>query len=273
MSTFRPSRRRAMALAGGVALGASGVLGTASASSATTASGRSRPTIVLVHGAFADSSSWNGVVARLLRDGYPVIGAANPLRGVASDAAYVADVLRTVTGPIVLFGHSYWGSVITNAARGNANVTALVYVAAFAPDSGESAGGLLAQFPRERPRPHPATDPAQRRRRGPNCASGPVPKVFAADLPLRDAQLIAVAQRSINAAAFDEASGEPAWRSIPSYFLIPTADMAIPLVLHQFMAARAHGVTMTVPDASHAVMASRPDITTQIIERAARETT
>ena len=272
MSTFRPSRRRAIALAGGVALGASGVLGTATASSATTASGRSRPTIVLVHGAFADSSSWNGVVARLLRDDYPVLGAANPLRGVASDATYVADVLRTVTGPIVLVGHSYGGSVITNAALGNANVTALVYVAAFAPDTGESANDLLAQFPGSAL--GPTLQPIPLSGGGVDLAvrQDLFPQVFAADLPLRDAQLIAVAQRPINAAAFTDPSGQPAWRSIPSYFLIPTADMAIPPALHQFMAARAHGVTVTVPGASHAVLASRPDITTQLIERAAKET-
>ena len=274
MSTFRPTRRHAIALVGGVALGASGVLGTATASSATAVSGRSRPTIVLVHGAFADSSSWNGVVTRLLRDDYPVIGAANPLRGVASDATYVADTLATITGPIVLVGHSYGGSVITNAARGNANVTALVYVAAFAPDAGESANDLLARFPGSAL--GPTLQPIPLSGDGVDLAvrQDLFPKVFAADLPLRDAQLIAVAQRPIHADAFGESSLEPpAWRSIPSYFLIPAADMAIPVALHQFMAARAHGVTVIVPDASHAVLASRPDITTQLIERAARETT
>jgi pimeloyl-ACP methyl ester carboxylesterase len=163
--------------------------------------------------------------------------------------------------------------VITNAARGNPNVKALVYVAGFAPDTGESAGGLLERFPGSALGPTLQPIPLSDGNVDLFVRQDLFPQVFAADVPLPDARLIAVAQRPINAAAFGEPSGEPAWRSIPSYFLIPTADLAIPPAAHEFMAGRAHGVVVTARNASHAVMASRPDITTRLIERAANDTT
>ena len=271
MMTFRTPRRRAIALVTSLAVAVSGALLT-TATSGAAGTPNPKPTVVLVHGAFADSSGWNGVVTRLRRDGYPVIAAANPLRDLASDAAYVRAVLNAVTGPVLLVGHSYGGSVITNAARGDAHVKALVYVAGFAPDTGESALELSNKFPgstlgatlEQIPLGGGAVDLRVRQ--------DLFPQQFAADVPLREARLMAVAQRPITAAALNEPSGDPAWRTIPSYFLIPTGDKNIPPAAHQFMAERAHGTVVTVHDASHAVFVSRPGITTALIERAASET-
>jgi len=231
-----------------------------------------KPTIVLVHGAFAESSSWEGVVNRLLSQGFPVVAAANPLRGVHSDAVYLASLLDTIPGPVVLVGHSYGGSVITNAATGRSNVKALVYVSAFAPDSGESAAMLNAMYP------------------GSTLGAALLPPVqlpdgssdlyvkpseyrqsFAADVPPRSAELLAATQRPLAAAAFVEPSGAPAWRLIPSWFVYGTRDMAIPPALQPFMAERAHSRhTVAVEGASHAVMASHPEPVTRVIVEAAR---
>ncbi len=172
-----------------------------------------KATVVLVHGAFAESSSWDAVIAELLAQGYPVIAAANPLRGVKSDADYVAGILKGIDGPIVLVGHSYGGSVITNAVNGNRNVKALVYVAAFAPDAGETAAELSGRFPGGT--------------LGPTLAA-PVPlpnggndlyiqqdkfhAQFAADVPKDQAKRMAATQRPINEAALNEASGLPPGR-------------------------------------------------------------
>ncbi|GAA2478048.1 alpha/beta fold hydrolase [Winogradskya humida] len=230
-----------------------------------------KPTIVLVHGAFADSSSWNGVIERLRRDGYPVRAVANPLRGVANDATYVKNTLATISGPVVLVGHSYGGAVITNAAAGEPDVKSLVYIAAFAPATGESLAGLG-----ERPVDHPIdplplltvptpetqgadlyVDPAQFR------------AAFAADVDRNEAADMAVAQRPIAAAAFGEPSAAEAWKSIPSWTLITKQDKAINPELQRFMATRAKAHTTEV-NASHAVMVSHPDAVTRVIEQAAR---
>ena len=180
--------------------------------------------------------------------------------------------MEAVTGPIVLVGHSYGGSVITNAARGNPNVRSLVYIAGFVPDRGESALDLSNKFPGSTLGPAleqiPLGGAVDLRVR-----QDLFPQQFAADVPLDDARLMTVAQRPITAAALGEPSGEPAWRSIPSYFLIPTADRIIPPAAQRFMAERAGGVVVTVDDASHAVLVSKPDITVGLIERAANEKT
>ncbi|GAA0222214.1 alpha/beta hydrolase [Cryptosporangium japonicum] len=231
---------------------------------------RPKPTIVLVHGAFADSSGWNGVTARLRRAGYPVVAAANPLRGVASDAAQVTALLESIRGPIVLVGHSYGGAVISRAAVGDRDVKALVYVAAFAPVAGESGADLSAKFPGStladtlRPVPLPGggedlyVDPTLFRRQ------------FAADVPASDAALMAVAQRPITAAALaEDAVGPQAWQSVRSYFLVAGADRNIPPKVQQFMAQRAKGVVRLVPRASHAVFVSQPGITASFIQQAA----
>jgi pimeloyl-ACP methyl ester carboxylesterase len=231
-----------------------------------------KPTIVLVHGAFADSSGWNGVTRRLLGDGFPVVAAANPLRGVAADAAQVRALLQSIDGPVVLVGHSYAGSVISIAANGNNNIKALVYVAAFSPDRGESATDLSVKFPGstlgETLRPVPLPDGDQDLYVDQELFA----KQFAADVPVREATLMAVSQRPITASALNEPAGDPAWRTITSYYLIAEADKNIPAAVQRFMAYRANGVVRSVKGASHAVFVSQPGTTATFIERAARET-
>ncbi|GIF70008.1 alpha/beta hydrolase [Asanoa ishikariensis] len=231
-----------------------------------------KPTVVLVHGAFADSSGWSEVTRRLRDDGYPVVAAANPLRGVSSDAASVRAFLESIDGPIVLVGHSYGGSVISTAATGDPDVKALVFVAAFSPEQGESAFDLSSKFPGSTlgetlttvGLPDGNVDLYVDQKR--------FPDQFAADVPKKDAALMAVAQRPVTAAALNEGAGEPAWHTIPSYQLIAEADKNIPARVQHFMADRAHAVTESVKGASHAVFVSRPGPTAAFIERAARET-
>jgi pimeloyl-ACP methyl ester carboxylesterase len=229
------------------------------------------PTVVLVHGAFADASSWNKVIARLQRDGYPVVAVANPLRDLVGDSAYLSSVLDTIPGPVVLVGHSYGGAVITDAATGHPNVRALVYIAAFAPDQGESGLAILGGYPGSQlpkalvVRPFPGgqdayVDPAS------------FQQVFAADAPPGVARLMAVDQRPVALAAFAEPSSAPAWKTIPSWFMVAGADQAIPPAAEQAMAKRAGSHTVTVPGASHAVLVSHPDATSDLIETAARAT-
>lgn len=230
-----------------------------------------KPTIVLVHGAFADASSWDGVTARLLADGYPVVGAANPLRGLASDAAAVSDIVKSIPGPVVLVGHSYGGSVISQAANGNGNVKSLVFVSAFAPEAGESAFSLTGKFPGSTLPPTLAAPVA--------LAGGGVdltirqdqfPQQFAADVPLSKAALMAAGQRPVAEAALKEAAGAPAWKSLPSYFVYGKRDKNIPPAALSFMAKRAHSRhTIAVDGASHVVMTSHPIQVAKLIEEAA----
>lgn len=228
-----------------------------------------KPTIVLVHGAFADASSWSGVVQRLQQRGYTVIAPPNPLRGVDTDAASVASVLKTVTGPIVLVGHSYGGMVISAAAQGNAAVKALVYVAAFVPDTGESAGAILGRFPPTKfgpdklaPVPHEGGADVYLKREA-------FHEIFAADVPDRTASVMAASQRPIEGAAIGAPfAGTPAWKSIPSWALVSRSDQAISPAAERFMADRAHAHVVEV-DASHAVAVSHPDAVTDLILEAA----
>ena len=238
---------------------------------ASAASSATLPTIVLVHGAFAESSSWNGVVARLLAKGYPVIAAANPLRGVRIDSAYVASVLDSIPGPVVLVGHSYGGVVITNAATGKGNVKALVYVAGLATAEGESAGALVGRFPGSTLGPTLAPPTALSDGNKDLYILQPrFHAQFAADVPARDAALMAATQRPIVAAAFDELSGPPAWKTIPSWFIYGSRDKNIPPVLQPFMAERAGAKGIVeVNGASHVVMISHPDQVVKLIEQAA----
>jgi pimeloyl-ACP methyl ester carboxylesterase len=231
-----------------------------------------KPTVVLVHGAFADSSSWDGVTARLQADGYRVIGVANPLRGVAYDAAAVSSVVQGVTGPVVLVGHSYGGAVITQAAVGNANVKSLVYVAAFAPDQGESALELTGKFSGST-LPGTLAPPVALADGGVDLyiRQDQFPQQFAADVPRAKAVLMAAAQRPIAEAALKEAAGTPAWKTLPSYFVYGTADKNIPVQALSFMAARAQSRhTVAVDGASHVVMVSHPKEVAALIEEAAR---
>ncbi|MGW4161535.1 alpha/beta fold hydrolase [Streptomyces sp. NPDC004788] len=234
-----------------------------------------KPTIVLVHGAFADASSWRGTITRLLHAGYPVLAPANPLRGLVEDTAYLRSVLAAVDGPVVLVGHSYGGAVITGAAVGDSRVKALVYIAAFAPDKGESAAELAARFPGSTlgdtvsPRSYPLPGGGT----GTELVIEPskFPRQFAADVPTADAAVMAVSQRPVTTAALEEKAGEAAWRTIPSWALIATADRNIPPAAERWMARRA-GSQITEVDASHAVAVSRPAVVTHVILAAARAT-
>lgn len=229
-----------------------------------------KPTVVLVHGAFADSSSWNGVIAQLHRKGYPVVAAANPLRSVSGDAAYVASVIDRIAGPVVLVGHSYGGTVITNAAAGKPQVKALVYVAAFAPDTGESALALAGKFPGgtlgealDAPAALPGGGVEL------SIRQDKFWQQFAADIKEPQAQLMAAGQRPIAEAALKEETTSVAWKTIPSYFIYGTADKNIPAQALSFMADRAGSrKTVVVPNASHVVMTSRPEAVADLIEEA-----
>jgi pimeloyl-ACP methyl ester carboxylesterase len=227
-------------------------------------------TIVLVHGAFADSSSWDGVVEPLQAEGHTVISAANPLRGLASDAEAVSDVIRAIDGPITLVGHSYGGMVITNVAGDAGDITGLVYVAAFAPDTGESAFELSAKFPgstlgdavRPTPRSNGTTDLT--------IAQELFNEQFCADVPADQATRMAVAQRPVTLEALQEPSGDsPLWKSVPSWFVYGEEDRNIPAELERFMAERAGArETIGVDGAAHALSVSQPEATLRSIHAA-----
>lgn len=231
-----------------------------------------KPTIVLVHGAFADASSWSKVINLLEKDGYPVVAVANPLRGVMRDAAYVSDIVESTDGPVVLVGHSYGGLVISNAAHGNNKVKSLVFVAAFAPEEGESAGELVGRFP--------GGTLSQALASPVKLADGGVDlyidqkkfrEQFAHDVPADFTVSMAAGQRPITEAALHEKSGTPAWKSLPSYFIYGSGDKSIPAQALGFMAERAASKqTIVVEGGSHVVMVSQPQAVTDIIEEAAR---
>lgn len=231
-----------------------------------------KPTIVLVHGAFADSSSWDGVSAKLRQSGYTVIGAANPLRSVAGDGAAVSAIVKSISGPVVLVGHSYGGNVVTAAAEGNANVKSLVYVAAFAPDAGEHALGLSGKFPGSTlgPTLAPPVTLADGSKEF-YIDQSKFHAQFAADLPKRQAELMAVGQRPIAEVAFTEVTKTPTWKHVPSYFIYGSADKNIPAAALSFMAVRAQSRhTVEIKGASHVVMTSHPAAVAKLIDEAAR---
>jgi pimeloyl-ACP methyl ester carboxylesterase len=224
-----------------------------------------KPTIVLEHGAFADASSWNAVVERLQDRGYTVIAPPNPLRGVDIDAAALASVLKTVDGPVVLVGHSYGGMVISEAAREAASVKALVYIAAFIPDTGESAGAILGRFP------VPTFGPDRLLSVGADVyiKREAFRDVFAADVPATTAAVMAATQRPIEGAAIGATfTGAPAWKTIPSWALVAKSDHALSPAAERFMAERAHAHVVEI-DASHAVAVSHPDEVADLIVEAA----
>ena len=234
--------------------------------------GMVKPTIVLVHGAFAESSSWGPVIARLQKDGYRVIAAANPLRSVASDAVAVSTIVKSVSGPVVLVGHSYGGPVITEAANGNANVKALVYVAGFAPEVGESSATLSAKFPGSTLASVLVPVPLPDGRQDLYIRTDKFRAQFAADVPAAQAAVMAATQRPITQSALAEPSRTASWKSLPSYMIYGSADRNIPPTVMKFMAERARArKTIVVEGASHALMLSHPDEVTSLIEDAAAE--
>jgi pimeloyl-ACP methyl ester carboxylesterase len=229
-----------------------------------------RPTIVLVHGAFAESSSWDGVIDPLLDAEHPVVAAANPLRGLAADAAAVSDLVRTVDGPVVLVGHSYGGMVISNVDADAGELVGLVYVCGFAPEPGDSAFTLSERFPgstlgdtlRPVPRSDGTTDLYITTER--------FHDQFCADVPAEQATRMAATQRPVTQEALTEESGEPLWREVPSWFLIGEEDRNIPAELQRFMAERAGARrAVEVPGASHAISVSQPEATARLILEAA----
>jgi pimeloyl-ACP methyl ester carboxylesterase len=239
-------------------------------------SGPAKPSIVLVHGAWADSSSWDAVVTRLQADGYTVYVPPNPLEGLPYDAEAIRDYLDTIPGPVILVGHSYGGAVITNAATGDKNVKALVYVDAFAPAQGQTVGELVSAVPGSCAG-------------GDNLSLAPYPgapagaedayitqsafsSCMANDLPAAEARQLAATQRPLTTAALAEPSGVPAWKTIPSWALVGTADQAIPPAEQLAMARTAHA-HITEVNASHLSMISHPGAVTSVILRAVRATT
>jgi len=233
----------------------------------------SKPTIVLVHGAFADASGWTGVIKNLQRDGYPVFAPANPLRSLAGDAEYIRTFLSTIDGPIVLVGHSYGGAVITNAATDVEAVKALVYICGFALDEGEPVlgalalgGGTTALGDHTLVRPYPGA--------GEGDADGYIApeyftELFCADLSDDDAAAMSVAQRPAALNTLGTPSGVPAWKTIPSWFLIGADDRTIPVEAHRAMAERAGGIAVEIAS-SHVAMVSHPDAVTKLIVDAAK---
>ncbi len=231
-----------------------------------------RPTIVLVHGAFAESSSWNGVIDPLLDAGHQVIAAANPLRSLATDAAAVSDLVRTIEGPVVLVAHSYGGAVISNVDADAGEIAGLVYVNGFAPESAENCFQLAGMFPGSMlgeatvqpvPRGDGTTDFY--------VAREPFHDIFCADVPADEAARMAVTQRPATQEALVEPSGErPLWKRAPSWFLIGEEDRIIPAALQRYMAERAGARrTVEIPGGSHSVAVSNPEATAQLILEAA----
>jgi pimeloyl-ACP methyl ester carboxylesterase len=250
------------------------------AAAATGSSAQTKPTIVLVHGAWADSSSWSGVIERLQRLGFTVLAPANPLRDLQSDSTYISSVLAQVNGPVVLVGHSYGGMVITNAANGNPNVKALVYVSAFIPDQDDTTFSLVGKDSHIVPPGNPGANLTPR-------GLPPFPPtdfdlyinpdsfrdIFAADVSADQTSIMAVTQRPATVSAFADKSGPPAWKSIPAWAILGSADHAVGTDAALWMAKRAAGSRVVeIPGASHALMVSHPDAVTAIILAAARGT-
>jgi pimeloyl-ACP methyl ester carboxylesterase len=280
----QPARLRLIIIAAVLAV-ATLVAVTAQAASAHASSshvfrwgGGPKPTIVLEHGAWADASSWDGVIRLLQDDGFTVYAPPNPLRGVSYDSSYLKDFLSTIPGPIVLVGHSYGGFVITNAATGNPNVKALVYVDAFIPAQGETLlsltsaqpGSCLAGNPADIfnlvPYPGAPTGDVDT-----YIKQSLVPSCFASGLPASQAAVIAATQRPLAASTLQEPSGTPAWKTIPSWDVIGTADEVLPPAEQLFMAKRA-GAHITKVNAGHLSMIADPGVVAQVIEQAAQAT-
>lgn len=253
----------------GALLATAAVLLTGATTAAAHTPSKPKPTIVLLHGAFADGASWSEVSSRLQRDGYTVVAPAVPLRGIAADTTYLTGVINGIPGPKVLVGHSYGGALVSELA-GTSGVKSLVYVAAFIPQAGETIGALNAKYPGSELGPD--TTNAISYAGGVDLVVKPEAfhRVFSTDLPARQAAVLGASQRPINAAAFDEQILTTAPAGLPKYAVIPTGDHAIAPAAERFMAQRAHAKTVEIPGASHLVALSHPSAVTQVIEQAAR---
>ena len=235
----------------------------------------SRPTVVLVHGAFADGSSWNGVIERLQAEGVQVTAPANPLRGISIDSAYIASLLEQIPGPVLAVGHSYAGALITNAATKANNVVGLVYVCAFAPDEGERLGDVSSTSKDSilntglMPLKYPTGEGQET---AVELAMDPEKfhDIFAADLPAEQTAIVAATQRPVAELAFSEPNGEPAWKNLPSWAVVATGDKAAGSDVVRSMAERA-GATITEVEGSHVIMISQPQVVTKVILRALKD--
>jgi pimeloyl-ACP methyl ester carboxylesterase len=237
-----------------------------------------RPTVVLVHGAWANSAAWSGVIEHLQSKGYAVDAPPNPLQSLKGDAARIADFLKTINGPIVLVGHSYGGAVITNAARGNRNVKALVYVDAFAPAKGESALGLDSSKPGSALGAGPAKVfnfvPFPGAKKGDAelyVKPAVFEQAFANGLPAKEGAVLAATQAPVVYSAVTAPSGRPAWKTIPSWYVLGTIDRAIPPAIQLFMAKRIHA-HITRVKAGHLSMVAAPRVIAKVITAAAKAT-
>jgi pimeloyl-ACP methyl ester carboxylesterase len=228
-------------------------------------------TVILVHGAYAESSSWDGVAERLLAAEFHVIAFAAPLRGVAADAALLSDLVRSVDGPVVLVGHSYGGAIITNVDPAAGQVVAAVYIAGFALETGESCAAASALTPGSTLGETLMSVPLAGGGEDTYIVQEKYHDQFAADLPRTETALMAVTQRPVTAAALAEPSGaHPLWRAVPSWFLFGELDRNIPAGAHHVMAERAGSTsTVEIAGASHVVGISHPDETAQLILEAA----
>jgi pimeloyl-ACP methyl ester carboxylesterase len=272
------SRRQVLvagaAVAGAAALVA-GEVGTAAAA-VSSGGGKKKPTIVLVHGGYADSSCWNATIQRLQDKGYTTVCGSNPLRGIPTDAPYIASLLDSISGPVVLVAHSMGGTVITNAAAGKANVKALVYIAAFVPDVGETQGELITKFPGSEVGPVSVPVPYTK-------ADGTTgidlylskdgQAAFAADIPTAAFQVLQATQRPFDADSFTYPTTAAAWKTIPTWGLVAGRDKAIPPATERWMYRRANArKVVEVPQSSHVVMISHPRVVADLIEDAAKAT-
>lgn len=237
----------------------------------TTVPHPNKPGVLLVHGAFADGSSWGGVAQQLQAKGYRVTTAAVPLRGLESDSAYIRGILDSLPGKTILVGHSYGGAVITNAAAGSPKAAGLVYVAAFAPDQGESLGELDGRYGGPATKitvPHQVEGEAVPEL---TIAADKFGEYFAQDVPAVQAAVMAAGQRPISVASFAEKTGAPAWRALPSWYLVATEDRMIPPTGQREMAKRLNA-TVTEHAGSHAIAVSHPDAVVTVIDQAAAGT-
>jgi pimeloyl-ACP methyl ester carboxylesterase len=275
------SRRHVLA-SGAALAGSAALMATPFGTAAATAAGRgesrpnAKPTIVLVHGGYADSSCWNGTLQILQEKGYTTICGSNPLRGIPTDAPYIGSLLDSISGPVVLVGHSMGGTVITNAAAGKGNVKALVYIAAFVPDVGETQGDLINKFPGSEvlpvsvPVPYIKADGTT----GTDLYLSPDGQAaFAADISTDQFRLLQATQRPFDAASFVYPTTAAAWKTIPSWGLVAGRDKAIPPAAERWMYGRANfRKVVEVPTSSHCAMLSHPRTVADLIQDAAKAT-